>query len=1582
MLAGGTVTGNQTLNNVDLRATTTIAAGTTVTVPGSLVLTAGALNGTGALSARGSLTQTSTAGAGTASLLIDGPANQTFAGLATVTAGALPPVTINKPSGILSLTGTIRTAAGWTHTAGILDPGTSTLVLAGGTVTGSHALNNVDLRITTTIAAGTTVTAGGSLALTAGSLNGTGTLAALGSLTQTSTAGGGTASLLINGTADQTFTGLATVTAGTLPPITINKPSGILSLAGLIRSAAGWTHVAGTVAPGASTVVFAGGTITGSHALNNIDLRATTTLAAGTTLTVGGSLTFTAGAVNGTGSLAAQGPITETAAAGGGTATLLINGALDQTFSGTASPVAGTLPRVVIDKPSGILSLAGTIRTGGGWTYIGGSLDAGTSTVAFAGGTVTGSHTLHDVDLRATTILAAGTTLTVPGSLDAHRRQPQWNGHARRPGPDHPAVRVGRRDGKPADQRHRQPDLHRPCHGRPPGRCPRSSINKPSGILSLTGTIRTAAGWTHTAGILDPGTSTLVLAGGTVTGSHALNNVDLRITTTIAAGTTVTAGGSLALTAGSLNGTGTLAALGSLTQTSTAGGGTASLLINGTADQTFTGLATVTAGTLPPITINKPSGILSLAGLIRSAAGWTHVAGTVAPGASTVVFAGGTITGSHALNNIDLRATTTLAAGTTLTVGGSLTFTAGAVNGTGSLAAQGPITETAAAGGGTATLLINGALDQTFSGTASPVAGTLPRVVIDKPSGILSLAGTIRTGGGWTYIGGSLDAGTSTVAFAGGTVTSAGMAFHDVVGSSGTTTLGSAMTVGHDLTVSGGIFTTSSSNHPLSVGGNVTISGTGSLRGNASSIDVQGNMTGTAGFVPATSTVTLDGSAGQVLGGPGAFSFYNLVASDPAGVAMAANVAVTNVLTLSDGPLTVGPHALTIRSALAGTPANLSADGTSSLVVAGSGVGISVPASVAQLNGLTVDNVGGLALQGDLSVLGNLSLTNGPVDAGPFTLTVGGSGVVTRAAGHVIGWLEKHVPAGGPISITYEIGDAIRYAPASLEFGTVATAGDVRARTTPLDHPDVTNSGISAAESVNRYWTVTNDGAAFDAYDATFTFVPTDVDAGADTTAFVVAKRDGATWSLPAVGLQSATSTQALGMTSFSEFVLGEPTADLGVSVSDGAATVVAGDGLTRTYLVTVANAGPSDAAAVNLTVGWPADFSQGVISPSQGTCAPLGAGPDVDCDLGGLAAGASATVSLAYSVPATIESGPRTITAAVTSATSDLDPADDSGLDTTTVVEVADLVVTKTDGHSAVTAGGAGAIYTITITNAGPSDADSVAVTDSVPAPLIAAAPSADLGGDCSASVGNVISCSLPVSLAVGGTMTVGIPYAVPANAAIQTVSNSVVVMSDENPTGVTATDLTAVGTVADLAVSVSDGATTVTAGDGLTWTYLVTVTNAGPSDAAAVTVTATWPADFSHGQITPSQGSLRPDRRGARRRLQPGHPGGRIDGRRQSRLHRPGDECRRSPAVRGGGQQPDQRPRPNRQQRARRDGGDHLRQQPAAGHLDRIPGPVRRGNHPFRPGAGDGYGPSWYRLACHPPEARRSPVAEAGSA
>ena len=351
--------------------------------------------------------------------------------------------------------------------------------------------------------------------------------------------------------------------------------------------------------------------------------------------------------------------------------------------------------------------------------------------------------------------------------------------------------------------------------------------------------------------------------------------------------------------------------------------------------------------------IDKPSGTLSLVGTIRTTHNWTYTAGTLDPGTSTVVFAGTlAIGGSHALTDVVFNgagSTYTVAVGSTLTVTGSLTLTDGNIN-TGTVAAQGPISQASTFDGNTGTLLINGTAGQTLAGAATAAAGNLPNVVINKPSGALTLVGTIRTTHNWTYTAGALDPGASLVVFAGSTVTSAGMTFYDVMANGGTTTLGSAMTIGHNLTVSAGTFTTSASNFALSVGGSLAIAGT--LRLNGSAVDVGGDISLSGTFVAGTSTVTLDGSAGQSLGGPSAMTFNNLVSSDPAGVVMASNVTVGSILTLAAGPFTVGAHTLTISNPLAGTITELIADGTSSIVVNGAAAGIVLPSSVVQLNRL------------------------------------------------------------------------------------------------------------------------------------------------------------------------------------------------------------------------------------------------------------------------------------------------------------------------------------------------------------------------------------------------------------------------------------------------------------------------------------------------------------------------------------------------------------------------------------------------------------------------------------------------------
>lgn len=60
-----------------------------------------------------------------------------------------------------------------------------------------------------------------------------------------------------------------------------------------------------------------------------------------------------------------------------------------------------------------------------------------------------------------------------------------------------------------------------------------------------------------------------------------------------------------------------------------------------------------------------------------------------------------------------------------------------------------------------------------------------------------------------------------------------------------------------------------------------------------------------------------------------------------------------------------------------------------------------------------------------------------------------------------------------------------------------------------------------------------------------------------------------------------------------------------------------------------------------------------------------------------------------------------------------------------------------------------------------------------------------------------------------------------------------------------------------ADLSITIDDGASNITAGDGNTYTYSITVKNNGPSDAMGVQVFDTWPSGFIRGDVTPSQGT-----------------------------------------------------------------------------------------------------------------------------
>jgi hypothetical protein len=75
----------------------------------------------------------------------------------------------------------------------------------------------------------------------------------------------------------------------------------------------------------------------------------------------------------------------------------------------------------------------------------------------------------------------------------------------------------------------------------------------------------------------------------------------------------------------------------------------------------------------------------------------------------------------------------------------------------------------------------------------------------------------------------------------------------------------------------------------------------------------------------------------------------------------------------------------------------------------------------------------------------------------------------------------------------------------------------------------------------------------------------------------------------------------------------------------------------------------------------------------------------------------------------------------------------------------------------------------------------------------------------------------------------------------------------SDPNTGNNSSTDTDSAAPMADLSITKDDGVTTILTGNGVTYTYTVTLKNNGPSDAQDVKVADTWPAAFTQGTVTP---------------------------------------------------------------------------------------------------------------------------------
>ncbi|MEO9322212.1 hypothetical protein ABFT23_01895 [Nocardioides sp. C4-1] len=267
------------------------------------------------------------------------------------------------------------------------------------------------------------------------------------------------------------------------------------------------------------------------------------------------------------------------------------------------------------------------------------------------------------------------------------------------------------------------------------------------------------------------------------------------------------------------------------------------------------------------------------------------------------------------------------------------------------------------------------------------------------------------------------------------------------------------------------------------------------------------------------------------------------------------------------------------------------------------------------------------------------------------------------------------------------------------------------------------------------------------------------------------------------------------------------------------------GDPLEFTLEVT--NAGPSEARDVVVVDDLPVGLDLVEAQGTGWTCAPDAGTRAVSCELA--APLAPGTTSEPITVTTTV--GPEAYpgvdnVATVTTSTTDTDPDDDRAVDPVVVPALVDLAIDKTHRDRLVV--GEQATYDLVVSNAGPTPAPGpLTVTDTLPAGLTPVSATGE-GWSCEV-VGQDVVCTRADALDVGATSAVALVVDVLASAHPRVVNTAAVSSPSEDvdPSNDADTDEAAVTptVVLELDKSVAEVRGTRVA-------YLLTVTNAGPSD------------------------------------------------------------------------------------------------------------------------------------------------------
>ena len=304
-----------------------------------------------------------------------------------------------------------------------------------------------------------------------------------------------------------------------------------------------------------------------------------------------------------------------------------------------------------------------------------------------------------------------------------------------------------------------------------------------------------------------------------------------------------------------------------------------------------------------------------------------------------------------------------------------------------------------------------------------------------------------------------------------------------------------------------------------------------------------------------------------------------------------------------------------------------------------------------------------------------------------------------------------------------------------------------------------------------------------------------------------------------------------------------EAMVDLAISQQATPDPVTAGETIQFTLVIT--NNGPGDADNVSVVDALPAELTIISAQSSQGIC-----NTSVICDLGDLAANATATIEIEAQISSRTSSAVTNI-AIVSSNSKDSDQSNNRSTANADVVPRATLNVLKTGPASVI----AGTIinYELAISNDGPSDAQSVVVSDTLPALLVHERATATASQGACLVTGADVVCTLN-TVPAGQTATVHIQAPVKSSA-LDVIHNTAFASSITDSASVrkhttnhnrilnirqSATQAS-VQTQADLRIEQSAAATVIAGGQ---ISYRIEIHNHGPSDARDVTVVDILPA------------------------------------------------------------------------------------------------------------------------------------------